>query len=114
MEDVVGVLVTDRSGRQYGFMTWGRIVDAIDTRWLKEMVDKKCRGNEGIVDPIRIEVCESLRELSSCKYFHEGLFSFSSAGIPFGKKYRDWHKKRLKEYERGRLALYFLGERSPS
>jgi hypothetical protein len=108
VEDVIAARVRDDSGKWYGFMTWGRIVDRIDSSWVEQVVRadaNKC----AIAEVAEVRVCDSLTEVSTCRYFYEGLFHFANAGIPFGPSYETWRKARLDELMKGTADVYFLG-----
>jgi hypothetical protein len=117
MEDIVAARVRDNSGKWYGFMTWGRIMDAVNESWVEEAVRHdadKC-AIDGIAE---VRVCPSLLEVMHCEYFHEALFHFANAGIPFGPSYEAWKRERLNEIQQGSPKVYFLGrelgaERNP-
>ena len=108
MDDIVAARVKDCSGKWYSFMTWGRIVDRIDESWVVEAVRSFARtcAIDGIAE---LQVCESLYEVMNCQYFHEGLFHFANAGIPFGRSYDAWREARLEEFKRGHPEVFFLG-----
>jgi hypothetical protein len=108
MEDIVAARVRDHSGKWYGFMTWGRIVDRINGSWVEEVVlanARKC----AIPEVAEVRICESLSEVAGCQYFYEGLFHFANAGIPFGPSYESWRQDRQDEFEQGTFPVYFLG-----
>lgn len=105
MEDIVAIRVLDRSGRWRGYITWGRILDPVDTTWVEEIIRRQC-----VSDPQEIRVCESLSEVSKFKYFFEAIFSFANRGRPFGPEYKKWRSQREAEIEQGTAALYNLGE----
>lgn len=110
MEDIVGIIVVTAKGNRYGFVTWGRIIDTINDQWLVEMVARKAPTYAGIGHVEAVHVCESLKEVSSGKYFFEALFAFCNARIPFGEGYAQWLKERRKEHAEGTDRLYYLGE----
>jgi hypothetical protein len=108
MEDIVAARVRDNSGKWYGFMTWGRIVDHSNDSWVEEVVRASAREC-AIPDVDEVHVCGSLSEAATCQYFYEGLFHFTNLGIPFGTSYEAWRQDRLAEFEQGTLSVYFLG-----
>jgi hypothetical protein len=108
MEDVVAVRVQDNTGKWFGFMTWGRLRDRLDETWVIEAVAnvaKTCAMN-GVGEA---RVCSSMHEVANCQYFYEALFQFSNAWVLPGKSYKGWHRKRLKELDKGFPTVYFLG-----
>ncbi len=108
MEDIVAARARDNSGKWYGFMTWGRIVDRIDDAWVEEIVLANAR--QCTIPPIvEVHVCDSLSEVATCEYFYEGLFHFANSGIPFGASYEPWRQDRLAEFKQGTSRVYFLG-----
>jgi hypothetical protein len=108
MEDIVAARVRDSSGKWYGFMTWGRIVDRIDDAWVEEIVLANARQC-AIPEAVEVRVCDSLSEVATCRYFYEGLFHFANAGIPLGTSYEAWRQDRLAEFEQGTARVHFLG-----
>jgi hypothetical protein len=113
MEDIVAARVRDSSGKWYGFMTWGRIVDRIDDSWIQQLAHahaSKC----GIKEVVDVRICDSLSDVAACQYFYEGLFHFANAGIPFGSSYEIWRQDRLSEFKQGTIDVYFLGQERES
>jgi hypothetical protein len=109
VEDIVAARVRDTSGKWYGFMTWGRIVDPVDESWVEETVRKvaKTCAIDGVEEVL---VCTSLHQAMNCRYLCEALFHFANAGIPFSGSYKAWKQKRLDELMEGTPDVYFLGE----
>lgn len=69
MEDIVAARVRDHSGKWYGFMTWGRVVDRIDCSWLEEVVLANAR-KRAIPEVAEVRICESLSEVAGCLSVH--------------------------------------------
>ncbi len=63
----------------------------------------------GIDDAVEIELCESLAEISSAKFFYEALLSFASERIPFGEEYEAWKTSKRLALESG-ADIYFAGK----
>jgi len=89
MEDVVALVATDTAKGKYGFMTWGRVFDAVDDTELMNAIRSHLH-TFGLTNVEEVKLCESLIESSHCKYFYEGLFAFANRSIPFGDEYANW------------------------
>src|SRR5215472_13441052 len=100
MEDVVAIRVTDSSGTQHYFVTWGRVFDEVDPQPLLTAI-KATAPQFGIEDISHAEVCKTLQAASSEPYFYEALLSFSGQKIPYGKTYGKW-----KSVRRRRVPLF--------
>jgi hypothetical protein len=103
MEDIVAVEVRLKTGESRYFMTWGRIQDTIDPKPLAELILRHASTFAIADEP------ESARVLGSLHYavqdsplFFEALFSLASEGIPFGRRYEQWRKKKAREMEAGK------------
>jgi hypothetical protein len=107
VEDVVGIKVRDKKRGWMGLMTWGRLWDPVDATELLRVV-KRHFTTCGIDEADEVEVCWSLRDLSSAEYFYEAILHFSWNPPPFGDTYADWRNARRKDLEEGR-GIYFLG-----
>jgi hypothetical protein len=112
MEDIVAARVRDNSGKWYGFMTWGRIVDRIDDAWVEEIVLANARQC-AIPEVVEVRVCDSLSEVATCRYFYEGLFHFANAGIPLGTSYEACLKIGSRSSSKAQPA-YIFSEQNPS
>ena len=109
MEDVVAFWVKGK-GREVGFLTWGRVFDRVDEAPLIEAL-RSGIAVFGFPAESEISICDSLQEVSGCRYFYEGLLIFSHKPIPFGKKtYWVWAKKMRKAIPKGK-EICLLGDR---
>ena len=108
MEDIVGIRVQKRDGTSHGVLSWGRIGDRVKDDWLIDgYMASLSHDARGEIE--KIEVCESLRDLASCKYFFEGLFDFAIRGIPYGQGYAAWHSQQQAAYSSGAGDFYDVG-----
>jgi hypothetical protein len=107
MEDVIAIRVTDSSGTQHYFVTWGRVFDEVDPQPLLTAI-RATAPQFGIEDISHAEVCETLQAASSEPYFYEALLSFSGQQIPHGKTYGKWKSARRRGIEAGK-EIYYLG-----
>jgi hypothetical protein len=107
MEDVVGLKVRDAKRGWVGFVTWGRLWDAVDEDAVAEAVKPHLAGF-GISEPQEILVCTSLAEIQSGQYFYEALLSFSWNAPAFGPRYEEWRNEKRAAVREGR-ELYFIG-----
>ena len=109
MDDVVGLRVTLKNGRVRGVITWGRVGDPIDDGWLLDAY-RLSLSVESKAEVERVELCGSLREISTSEYFFEGLIAFARRPIPFGEGYEEWRAERLDEFKAGNGDFYDVGE----
>jgi hypothetical protein len=108
MEDIIGIKVLNSRQKSVGFMTYGRLWDAVDDSELKDAI----RANLtrfGLEPSNEIQMCRSLKELQSCNYFYEGLIWFAWHPIPFGPQYEEWRRQKQVELLSGE-SIYYLGE----
>jgi hypothetical protein len=111
MEDVVGIRLHDRQKGYWGVITWGRIWDRIDDSKLCEAI-KNHAPQIGLTACDEVELCESLAEIASAKYFYEAIIAFASRPIPFGEGYEAWREERKREISEGR-EIYSVGALTP-
>ena len=109
MEDLVGLRVRRNDGTQHGVLTWGRVLDAVDsgplvTAYRASLSENSSAKVESIV------VCDSLQELATCRYFFEGLFYFAMRPIPFGDGYEKWRAEKAAEYLAGCGDFFDVGD----
>jgi hypothetical protein len=106
MDDIVAVKVRDSKAGAHYFITWGRIFDRVDSKGLESMVTRHA-PKFGIKRPMSATVCDSLRDASKARYFHEALFHISQEKIPFGTRtYGSWCAKMKREMLAGRQLFY--------
>lgn len=103
----MGIKIQDKVLGTVGFITWGRVFDRIDAQSLLDAVAKNS-SKFGIQNLEKIELCDSLQDLSAFPYFYEALFAFAQENIQYGKKYEDWCAKKQKAILQGE-DIYFLG-----
>lgn len=108
MEDVVGIKVRDAKNGWFGFVTWGRLWDAVDGTELIRAVTPHLTGFQDITHPQEVQICNSLRDLRDAEYFYEGLISFSRERPPYGDGYEAWRKRKQRDIQDGR-DIYFIG-----
>jgi hypothetical protein len=107
MEDVIAIEVTDRKRGQAAFMTWGRIIDPIDTdKTIASLTPVFAKA--GFLDVVDVNVCENLGMASGYPYFYEGIIHFASKKIPYGRGYKAWEERTRLAMLRGK-DVYFLG-----
>ncbi len=109
MEDLVALCVRTKSGKRFGVMTLGRIGSATTDEWLVNGYLHSLRSDER-EEIANITLCDSLRDARKCKYFYEGFFSFSIAGIPYGSGYENWRNEKERELKNGTFPFYGLGD----
>ena len=108
MDDIVALkVVLDEGPNQY-FLTWGRLIDPVETKSLEELVGSHLAqfGLGGAA--VSISVCDSLREASRARYFYECFFQMCQKSIPFGDGYKNWAAQILEQLKQGR-EIYYLG-----
>ncbi|MDQ6714118.1 MAG: hypothetical protein M3Z28_13160 [Candidatus Dormibacteraeota bacterium] len=108
MEDIVALKVVLEKGPNHYFLTWGRLLDLVETKGLEELVGShlsKFALNGAVVS---ISVCDSIREAAGARYFYECFFQMCQKTIPFGDAYRPWAAQMLEQLEQGR-EIYYLG-----
>jgi hypothetical protein len=108
MDDVIAIKVRRKDGSRYGLLAWGRIFGALEEEQLLEAVR---RSSKSAADEVAMaEVCESLADVSTAKYFYEGLLFFAWRPIPFGPGYEAWRGEREREYLAGTGNVFLVGE----
>lgn len=107
MDDVVGIKVRQRGHGTVGFVTWGRIFDAVDDAELLGVI-RAHLPSVGISEPDSLELCNSLGELRSAEYFYEALIEFCWNRPPFGDNYEAWRAEMQRKLHDGR-EIYFVG-----
>lgn len=100
MEEVVALKIRDRTRGVVGFITWGRVFDAVDEAELVRAV-RSHAAKFGLKDVIEVSVCASLQEISSAPYFYEGLLRFAWEPVPFGKEYEPWRARKREAISAG-------------
>ena len=107
MEDIIALKVSVTVNEKKFFLTWGRIFSATDEIEIIKNL-KKYLPDYGISHFEKIELCESLQESSSERFFFENFFMMSQVKIPFGSKYGKWKSSMAKKIREGK-EIYFLG-----
>jgi len=108
MEDIVALKVVVTSGPSHYFLTWGRLIDPVETKGLEELV-RSHLPKFGLTGEVgMISVCDSVREASGTRYFYENFFRMCQKPIPFGDGYTQWASKMLEQLKQGR-EIYYLG-----
>ena len=108
MEDVIGLRVRSPDGEVNGFITWGRVFDAVDPAKQIKALRKMLPLYK--IDPnSEIELCYSLSDLSAFPYFYEALIQFA-AEFPKTRSEK-WMAMRRAKIKVGR-EIYFLGRMS--
>jgi hypothetical protein len=109
MDDIVAVGVELDNGAQRYFLTWGRLLDAVDGTALEHVVLQHAhRFARGGV-PVRAWICDSLQEAAGERYFYESLFGMAQKPIPFGDGYESWRQATASSVTEGH-DLWYLGE----
>lgn len=110
MDDVIAVLVDDKSRGKIAFLTWGRVFNRDETRLIKAL--RTGLRKFGVADDSKVTICGSLREVSSMEYFYEALLKFAWNPIPFGEStYSNWARKTRSAIAKGD-EIYLLGPQS--
>ena len=89
MEDIVAIKVTNKKGKKFYFITWGRTFDTVNPRPLLKEISKHLE-KFGIHNVKSIHLAKTLLEASEEIYFYESFFEMAQKRIPFGKKYKNW------------------------
>src|ERR1700716_235644 len=82
MDDIVALkVVLDEGPNQY-FLTWGRLIDPVETKSLEELVGSHLAqfGLGGAA--VSISVCDSIRAASRARYFYECFFQMCQSPFP--------------------------------
>src|SRR5438445_8817708 len=109
MDDVVAVAVALDSGDERYFLTWGRIQDPVDPSPLEAIVLEHSRSFSLGGDPVRARLCDSLKEASGERYFHECFFDLCQRQIPFGEAtYQQWRQETDRRMRLGK-EIWYLG-----
>jgi hypothetical protein len=108
MEDIVAVRVTLADGARRYFLTWGRVLDAVDPGPLEKVVLAASAKFSLGGDPVSAEVCPTLQEAASEPYFFEGFFKLCQTRIPYDAGYDDWVAEKRDLQLQGK-DLTFLG-----
>ena len=108
MDDIVALrVVLDKGPNQY-FLTWGRLLGAVETKALEELVGSQLSRFALPGPAVSISVCDSLREASGARYFYECFFQMCQTRIPFGDGHKNWAAQILEQLKQGR-EIYYLG-----
>jgi hypothetical protein len=108
MEDIVALrVVVDKGPNQY-FLTWGRLLDRVETKSLEQLVGSHLSKFALGGPAVSISVCDSLREAAGARYFYECFFAMCQKPIPFGDGYKRWAAQMLAKLKEGR-EIYYLG-----
>lgn len=107
MEDVVGIIVTDKEGESTGFLTYGRLWSPVDAEELLAAVAKGV-SKFGIDSGSSIRLCSSLTELAVAPYFYECILALAWRPIPFGDGYDAWRTSTRSRIQTGE-ELYCVG-----
>lgn len=114
MEDVVAVRVALADGSSRYFVTWGRIQDPVDPRFVEDLVLKFASSCSLGASPVEARLCATLREAAEsaeAPYFFEALVAFA-AGHP--REPDDvWHTERDEAMRDGR-EIYYCGRPTPA
>lgn len=109
VDDVVAVEVELQDGEKRYFLTWGRVLDAVDGAPIAQLVLRHAAAFSIDGEPARARLCQSLREAAdsdSAPYYYECLLRFSREPIPFGDGFEDWRHERAGAMERGDELAY--------
>jgi hypothetical protein len=110
MDDIVAIKVVDHAEKKHFFLTWGRVFDAIDEEPLLAAIEANL-SMWGVRKARSLEVCDSLQEAASERYFFEAFFMMSQERIPFGPKYKSWQASKRKRIKKGEDIRY-LGKKT--
>lgn len=106
MENVVAVRVVNDLGQARYFVTWGRILDSVDSGKLESLILREAAKFSIGGTHVRADVCDTLQEASGQPYFYEAILSF--AGEPWGDDFGTWREAIAEEMDQGE-HIYFLG-----
>jgi hypothetical protein len=90
MENIVALRVRLANGQRRYFLTWGRVFDPIDPTSLIDAVWKHLPKYQLPAKAVALDMCDSLQEAASQRYFFEAYLWFSHRPIPFGSRYAAW------------------------
>jgi len=108
MDDIVALKVVLEKGPNHYFLTWGRLIDPVETKTLEELVGSHLSKFALGGPAVSISVCDSLREAAGARYFYECFFEMCQKPIRFGDGYRQWAAEMLEQLKEGR-EIYYLG-----
>lgn len=108
MEDIVAVRVTLDTNESRYFLTWGRIMGAVDPRPIEQVIRTSCKHVALGGTPVHVQICDSLQDASHERYFYECFFQMCQKKIPFGPDYATWAAEMAEKMESGR-EIYYLG-----
>ncbi len=109
MEDIVALKVVLTKGPNQYFLTWGRLLDPIETEGLEELVRSHLSKFALPGPAASITVCDSVREAAGARYFYEGFFQMCQHLIPIGEGHKQWAAQMLEKLKQGR-EIYYLGD----
>jgi len=104
MHDLVALCARLDTGANFYFMTWGRVLNAVDSSSLERLVEDY--GREMVppgTEIVSIQVCSSLTEAAEAPLFYESFFEFCNDGVPYGSEYEAWRSTVEAELRAGRL-----------
>ena len=116
MDDIVALKVVLADGQSRYLLTWGRLIDPVETKGLEELVRGHLPKFGLTGEVMTISVCDSIREASGARYFYENFFQMCQKPIPFGDGQQQWASQMLEQLKQGR-EIYYLGadvENGPS
>src|SRR5664280_911655 len=108
MEDVAAVKVILSGGVGRVFITWGIIQNIVDPSELESFVLRRSQRCSMGGEPVRAEICDTLREPSSQRYFCKAPVKFSQNTVPVGETYQEWRNMKDLKMESGG-EIYYLG-----
>jgi hypothetical protein len=108
MEDIVALKVVLEKVPNHYFLTWGRLLDPVETKGLEELIASHLSQFGLPGPPVSISVCDSVREAAGARYFYECFFQMCQKPIPFGDAYGPWAAQMLEQLKQGR-EIYYLG-----
>jgi hypothetical protein len=110
MDDIVAVRVTLTNGERRYFLTWGRVAgDPVDPGPLVALIQPNLEGFSLGGEVGDVEICDSLQEAASERYFFECLFDMSQHPIPRDERYDQWVADMRDGIRHGH-DLYYLGK----
>src|SRR6266571_3213483 len=109
MEHIVALRVVLSKGPAQYFLTWGRLLDPVETGGLEELVGSHLSKFALPGPAVSISVCDSLREAAGARYFYECFFQMCQQAIPIGEGYKQWAAQMLEKLKQGR-EIYYLGD----
>jgi hypothetical protein len=108
VEDIVAVRATLETGEARYFLTWGRVMDAVDPGPIEKAVRNYCNHVDLGGKPISVELCDSLQMAAGERYFYEHFFKMTQKKIPVGPEYSAWAAEVANKIRSGR-EIYYLG-----